>query len=37
MVTLLEDVGSNDYVKHGCALTDVLATRRFAVLVKSLQ
>ena len=26
-----------DYVKHGCDLTDVLVTRRFALLVKSLQ
>jgi len=24
-------------LKHGCDLTDVLATRRFALLVKSLQ
>jgi len=27
----------NDYIKHGCDLTDVLATHRFALLVKSLQ
>jgi len=27
----------NDTLKHGCNLTDVLATSRLALLVKSLQ